>query len=106
MLIGRDGRMFYLGEEAVRQSAGLILRDQRVANSVDLVAAMNAALVKKGVRLLVASPPNGSTVYQDDLPDWAQNHGRPTEYDLFLQGLARQGGADGRPPSGHGENAR
>ena len=91
VLIGRDGRMFYLGEEAVRQSAGLILRDQRVANSVDLVAAMNAALVKKGVRLLVASPPNGSTVYQDDLPDWAQNHGRPTEYDLFLQGLAAKG---------------
>ena len=28
VLVGRDGRMFYLGEEAVRQSAGLVLRDQ------------------------------------------------------------------------------
>ena len=91
VLVGRDGRMFYLGEEAVRQSAGLILRDERVAASVDLVAAMNAALGKRGVRFLVASPPNGSTVYPDELPDWAQNHGRKTEYDLFLAGLAAKG---------------
>ncbi len=88
VLVGRDGRMFYLGEEAVRQSAGLVLRDERVAESVDLVVAMKAALAKRGVRFLVAVPPNSSTVYQDDLPDWAQNHGRPTEYDLFLDGLA------------------
>ena len=91
VLVGRDGRMFYLGEEAVRQSAGLVLRDARVAYSVDLVAAMNVALAKRGVRFLAASPPNSSTVYQDDLPDWAQNHGRRTEYDLFLQGLAANG---------------
>ncbi len=91
VLVGRDGRMFYLGEEAVRQSAGLVLRDERVASSVDLVAAMNAALARRGVRFLVAVPPNGSTVYQDDLPDWAQNHGRRTEYDLFLEGLAAKG---------------
>jgi hypothetical protein len=91
VLIGRDGRMFYLGEEAVRQSAGLVVRDARLALSVDLVAAMNAALAKRGVRFLVAPPPNGSTVYQDDLPDWAQNHGRRTEYDLFLEGLAAKG---------------
>ena len=91
VLVGRDGRMFYLGEEAVRQSAGLLVRDARVASSVDLVAAMNAALARKGVRFLVAPPPNGSTVYQDDLPDWAQNHGRRTEYDLFLEGLAAKG---------------
>ncbi len=91
VLVGRGGRMFYLGEEAVRQSAGLVLRDERVASSVDLVAAMNAALEKRGVRFLVASPPNGSTVYPDDLPDWAQNHGRRTEYDLFLDSLAAKG---------------
>ncbi len=91
VLVGRDGRMFYLGEEAVRQSAGLVLRDEGVAASVDLVAAMNAALARRGVRFLVASPPNGSTVYQDDLPDWAQNRGRRTEYDLFMEGLAAKG---------------
>ena len=91
MLVGRDGRMFYLGEEAVRQSAGLVLRDQRVADAVDLIAAMRDDLARRGVRFLVASPPNASTVYQDDLPDWAQNRGRRTEYDLFLDGLAARG---------------
>ena len=28
VLVGRDGRMFYLGEETVRQSAGLLVRDR------------------------------------------------------------------------------
>ncbi len=91
VLVGRDGRMFYLGEEAVRQSAGLVVRDQRVADAVDLIAAMNADLERRGIRFLVASPPNAATVYQDDLPDWAQNRGKRTEYDLFMQGLAARG---------------
>ena len=32
-------------------------------------------------------PPNASTIYQDDLPVWAQTHGRDTEYDRFLREL-------------------
>ncbi|HKN30216.1 MAG TPA: hypothetical protein VJY34_20995 [Roseiarcus sp.] len=91
VLVGRDGRMFYLGEEAVRQSAGLVVRDQRVADAVDLIAAMRDDLARRGIRFLVAPPPNAATVYQDDLPDWAQNRGRRTEYDLFLAGLAARG---------------
>ena len=39
VLIGRDGRMFYLGDEMVRQSAGLVLRDQKVSDVVDLLGA-------------------------------------------------------------------
>ena len=38
VLVGRDGRIFYLGEEAVRQSAGLLVRDERVADTVALLA--------------------------------------------------------------------
>ena len=91
VLVGRDGRMFYLGEEAVRQSAGIIVRDQRVADAVDLIAAMRDDLARRGVRFLVAAPPNAATVYQDDLPDWAQNRGKRTEYDLFIEGLAARG---------------
>ena len=88
VLIGRDGRMFYLGDEMVRQSAGLVLRDQKVSDVVDLLAQMKAELTRRGVKLLVATPPNSSTIYQDDLPVWAQNRGRKTEYDLLLQNLA------------------
>jgi alginate O-acetyltransferase complex protein AlgJ len=91
VLVGRDGRMFYLGEEAVRQSAGLILRDLGVAETVTLLKTIQDELAKRGVSFLVAAPPNASTVYQDDLPSWAQNAGKRTEYDLFLEGIAGKG---------------
>ena len=91
VLVGRDGRLFYLGDEMVRQSAGLVLRDQRVAEVADMLAAMNAALSRRGIRFLVAPPPNSSTIYQDDLPFWEQSGGRKTEYDLFLADLRRRG---------------
>ena len=91
ILTGRDGRLFYLGNEMVRQSAGLVLRDRRVDEAADLVAAMRDALAKRGVGFLVAVPPNSSTIYQDDLPTWAQNKGKKTEYDLFLEDLAARG---------------
>jgi alginate O-acetyltransferase complex protein AlgJ len=91
VLIGRDGRLFYLGQEAVQQSAGLIVRDHRVSDTADLLARMNAALKARGVGFLVAVPPNAATIYADDLPNWAQNRGRRTEYDLMLDELAAHG---------------
>jgi hypothetical protein len=90
-LIGRDGRMFYLGRDMVRQSAGLVLRDRRVADAADMLAEMRDALARRGVGFLVAVPPNSSTIYQDDLPLWAQKQGRTTEYDLLLADLAARG---------------
>jgi alginate O-acetyltransferase complex protein AlgJ len=100
VLIGRDGRMFYLAEETVRQSAGLVFRDRRAADATDLIARMNQALAARGIRFLVASPPNDATIYQDDLPRWAQNPGKPTEYDLMMANLAANGvrAVDLRPP--------
>jgi alginate O-acetyltransferase complex protein AlgJ len=91
VLIGRDGRMFYLGRDMVRQSAGLVLRDQKVAEAADMLAEMRDALKRRGVGFLVAVPPNSSTIYQDDLPLWAQKQGRKTEYDLLLADLAARG---------------
>ena len=91
VLVGRDGRFFYLGDNAVRQSAGLLVRDRGVADTVDLLAAMNGDLERRGIRFLVASPPNAATVYQEDLPDWARKAGKSTEYDLFVDGLAAKG---------------
>jgi alginate O-acetyltransferase complex protein AlgJ len=91
VLVGREGRFFYLGEETVRQSAGLILRDERVSETAALLARINSALAARGIKFLVAVPPNASTIYDDDLPRWAQNHGRRTEYDLLLEELAAKG---------------
>lgn len=100
VLIGRDGRMFYLAEETVRQSAGLVFRDRRAADATDLIVRMNQALAARGIRFLVASPPNDATIYQGDLPRWAQNPGKPTEYDLMMANLAASGvrAVDLRPP--------
>jgi alginate O-acetyltransferase complex protein AlgJ len=91
VLVGRDGRMFYLGRDMVRQSAGLVLRDKKVADAADMLAEMRDALARRGATLLVAVAPNSSTIYQDDLPLWAQKGMRKTEYDLFLADLATRG---------------
>jgi alginate O-acetyltransferase complex protein AlgJ len=91
VLVGRDGRMFYLGGEAVRQSAGLVLRDRKVADSAELLAEMRDRLKRRGIAFLVAVPPSASSIYQVDLPVWAQSRGRETEYDLFLRDLAARG---------------
>ena len=56
-----------------------------------MLARMNEELRARGIRFLVAPPPNGATIYQDDLPRWAQNSGKPTEYDLLLAKLAAKG---------------
>jgi len=91
VLIGRDGRMFYLGGEMVRQSAGLILRDEKVTDSANLLARMRDELAKRGIAFFVLVLPSTSSIYEDDLPKWAQSHGRRTEDDLFLQDLAERG---------------
>lgn len=100
VIAGRDGRMFYLGDELVRQSAGLVVRDERVAETVDMLTRMRDELQRRGIRFLVASPPNSATIYNDDLPVWAQNKGRRTEYDLLLAELTKRGikTIDLRPP--------
>ncbi len=91
VLIGDNGRMFYRGDDMVRQSAGLILRAQKVAEVADMLAGMKSALATRGVHFLVASPPNSATIYEDQLPIWARNRGRRTEYDAFLDNLAARG---------------
>jgi hypothetical protein len=96
----RDGRMFFRGDEMVRQSAGLILRVPNVVETADLLAQVRDELATRGIKLIVAPPPNASTIYPDMLPAWARNKGRPTEYDLLLHALAARGvpTADLRPP--------
>jgi alginate O-acetyltransferase complex protein AlgJ len=88
---GASGRMYALPDEMVAQSAGRAFRPQKVAEAVDMIATMNDALARRGIRFLAALPPNSSTIYQDDLPSWARNAGKKTEYDLLLEELAARG---------------
>ncbi len=91
VLVGRNGHLFYLGDDAVRQSAGVLFREERVSQTVAVLAQMNVALASHGIKFLVAVPPNAPTIYGDDLPRWAQNHGRRSEYDLMLDELTARG---------------
>jgi alginate O-acetyltransferase complex protein AlgJ len=91
VLVGRHGRLFYRGDAAVLQSAGLVRRDAQLAATADFLSAMRDALDQRSIRLLVASPPNAATIYQDDLPPWARRNGRATEYDILLAVLAARG---------------
>ena len=86
-IIGSSGRIYALIDDMVMQSAGLVFREQQVRETANLLAAMRDTLEQRGIGFLVAVPPNSSTIYQDDLPSWARNPGRKTEYDLFLEML-------------------
>jgi alginate O-acetyltransferase complex protein AlgJ len=90
-LIGSSGRIYAIADDMVMQSAGHVVREQEVLEAADLLATMRNALAARGVSFLVALPPNSSTIYPDDLPTWARNPGRETEYDLLLEALAARG---------------
>ncbi len=65
--------------------------------SVDLIASMRDELQKRGIRFLVASPPNTSTIYKDDLPVWAQKKGpQAPNTTCSIDDLAARGIQDGR----------
>lgn len=100
VLVGKNFHLFYRGQKMIEQSAGLILRREAVDRTADMLATLNAVLKARGISLLVASPPNASTEYPEDLPDWARNPGRPTEYDLLMSALERRAvhALDLRPP--------
>jgi hypothetical protein len=91
VIVGRHGRLFFVGDVSVQQSAGLVRRDAQVTETADFLATVRDALSQRGARLLVASPPNAATIYQDDLPPWARNNGRTTEYTILLADLAARG---------------
>jgi hypothetical protein len=91
VLIGRDGRMYAEQDEAVRQSAGIVMRDRSVKGTAAYLASKRDALAQRGIRFLVATPPNTATIYPEELPSWAQNDGKTTEYDLLLAELSKRG---------------
>ena len=85
VLIGRHGRMFIRSNMAIEQSAGAITavggagrngEDYRSGQHAPTSAGRQAALRDRAER--------GDDRKTADLPDWARNSGRPTEYDALL----------------------
>jgi alginate O-acetyltransferase complex protein AlgJ len=90
-LTGDSGRIYAIADDMVLQSAGRVFREQRVSDAADLIVTMRDALRKRGIGFLVALPPNSSTIYPDDLPKWARNPGKKTEYDRLLEMVEARG---------------
>ena len=77
-----------------------MLREPAIAKFADRAAELQKRLAAKNARLLVAIPPNGSTINRSRLPAWAAAQPAMSEYDLMMQALTARGVAavDLRPP--------
>ena len=90
VIIGRDNWLFLNGDGTIEQSTGKVLREAQIAAFADKAAALRAHLAAKGAQLVVAIPPNGSTVNRARLPAWAAQAPSVTEYDLMMRALAER----------------
>jgi len=91
VIIGRDNWLFLNGDGTIEQATGKLLREAEIAKFADRAAALRARLAERGTRLLVAIPPNGSTINRTRLPAWAAETPPVTEYDLMMRALAARG---------------
>ena len=62
VLVGRVGSLFYRGDNAAVQSAGLLVRPAQIDATVALLAGIRTALAARDIRFLVAVPPNAATI--------------------------------------------
>src|SRR5256714_4048610 len=98
VVIGRDNWLFLNGDGTIEQATGRLLREAEITKFADRAAALRRQLDSRGIRLLVAIPPNGPTINRARLPAWAVETPAVTEYDLMLRALAARGVAAVGPP--------
>ena len=100
VIIGRENWLFLNGDGTIEQATGKVLREAEIARFADRAAALRARFAADGARLLVAIPPNGSTINRTRLPAWAAETPPVTEYDLMMRALGVRGvdAVDLRPP--------
>jgi alginate O-acetyltransferase complex protein AlgJ len=90
VFVTRD-RMFLRTNHAIQQSAGVLVRREQLEKTADLIARVHAILTTRGIGFMYSLAPNGATIEVADLPGWARNPGRATEYDLLLDLLRARG---------------
>jgi len=91
VIIGRDDWLFLNGDGTIEQATGQLLREAEIAKFAERAAALKARLERRGTRLLVTIPPNGSTINRGRLPAWAAQPPPISEYDLMMKALAARG---------------
>ncbi|MBV9556218.1 MAG: hypothetical protein JO254_04005, partial [Pseudolabrys sp.] len=70
VLYGRDGRLFFNGDAMLEQSLGIAQRNAEVARFTDFAAGLSKQYRARGVRFLVAVPPNATTIERQFVPGW------------------------------------
>ena len=100
VIIGRDKWLFLNGDGTIEQATGQLLRAAAIEEFADRAAKLQDRLGAQHSRLLIAIPPNSSTVNRSRLPGWAATKPAMTEYDLMMRALGARGVAavDLRPP--------
>jgi alginate O-acetyltransferase complex protein AlgJ len=88
VIIGRDQWLFLNGDGTIEQATGQLLREAAIAKFADRAADLQKRLHAKTARLLVAIPPNSSTINRSRLPAWAAIKPAVSEYDLMMKALA------------------
>jgi alginate O-acetyltransferase complex protein AlgJ len=89
VIYGRGGRLFFNGDGMLEQSLGLLRRQADVDKFADFAASLAEQYRARGVRFLVAIPPNSATIERQFVPAWFKPTAQ-TEYDLMLAALARR----------------
>ncbi|TCT02854.1 alginate O-acetyltransferase AlgX-related protein [Aquabacter spiritensis] len=89
---GRNGQLFWAGQEAPAQSAGALFRTEAVERFAALMTALKRELAPQGAELVVALPPNAQSVDVGELPEWQDRlPQRRTEYSYILDELKTRG---------------
>jgi hypothetical protein len=91
VVIGGDHWLFYLGDEALQQSLGLVIRPQLIQPFVDFVASLHKQLSEKNISFLFTIIPNNSTISTAHLPFWARGAQKRTEYDIISELVVARG---------------
>jgi hypothetical protein len=91
VIIGRDKWLFLNGDGTIEQATGQLLRQAAVEKFADRAAKLQDRLGAQHTRLLIAIPPNSSTINRVRLPTWAAAKPAVTEYDVMLRALAARG---------------
>jgi alginate O-acetyltransferase complex protein AlgJ len=86
---GADGWMFYRGDRMLEQSSGRIMRDAELRRTARMLGSIRKLLASRGVKLVVAPPPNSATIYHDKIEGWPRSVNE-TEYDRFIALAAQE----------------
>lgn len=91
VIVGRDKWLFLNGDGTIEQAVGRLLRRAAIDKFAEFAKSLHMRLRDRDARLVVAIPPNGTTINRSRLPAWAAERPAVSEYDLMMAALASRG---------------